>query len=181
MKQHRIVHFAIAALAVFVFASVAHADSISIALTQDSQTATAGSAITFNATLTNLSSTDTVYLNADSSTTSSLLLSVDDTPFLTNAPLSLDPGMVSGPFALFNVIIDPSTPSGIYDFNSFAILGGLDANASDTLGTANFSVTVGSTSPVPEPTSGTLGLIGFLAIFATLYLKKIQRFSGLKL
>jgi hypothetical protein len=166
MKLQRTVYFTTAALILLFSGSAAHADSISIALTQASQTATAGSTVMFDATLTNLSSISTVYLNGDSSVTSSLLLSVSDTPFLNNAPLFLNPDEVSGPFALFSVTIDPTTVFGVYDFNSFSILGGSDGSSSDTLGTADFSITV-----VPEPNSGMLGLTGLLAVVAMMSLK----------
>jgi hypothetical protein len=48
-------------------------------------------------------------------------------PFLLIAPFFLDPGASSGPFALFDVIIDAAAPPGSYDFNFFQILGGLAA------------------------------------------------------
>jgi len=156
----------LATVVVLFFASAARADSVDVELTQTSQTAAPGSTITFDATITNLSSTDTVFLNGDGSITSSPLLTVDDTPFLTNFPLSLDPSETSGPFALLNVI----------DFNSFSILGGADGSASDTIGTAEFSVTVATASPVPEP--GILGLlvVGLLGLGALGSLR--QRFSS---
>jgi len=166
----------LATVVVLFFASAARADSVDVELTQTSQTAAPGSTITFDATITNLSSTDTVFLNGDGSITSSPLLTVDDTPFLTNFPLSLDPSETSGPFALFNVIIDPTIAPGTYDFNSFSILGGADGSASDTIGTAEFSVTVATASPVPEP--GILGLlvVGLLGLGALGSLR--QRFSS---
>jgi hypothetical protein len=157
-------HFAMAAMVVLFLATAAHADSVDVTLTQTSQTTAAGSTITFDATITNLSSTDKIFLNGDSSVTSSLLLTIDDTPFLTNFPLSLDPSEVSGPFTLFSVFIDPSTPAGTYDFNSFSILGGEDDSASDTIGTADFSLTVGSIIATPEPGTMTLLISGLLAI-----------------
>ena len=49
---------------------------------------------------------------------------------------------MSGPYGLFDVIIDRATILGLYGLN-FSILEGTDANASDTIGTAVFSVTVG--------------------------------------
>jgi hypothetical protein len=177
MKQRNVVHLAMATLFVLFFASAARADSVDVTLIETSQTATAGSTITFDATLSNRSSTDTIFLNGDSSITSSLLLTVDDTPFLTNFPLSLDPSEVSGPYALFNVIIDPSTPAGSYDFNSFSILGGLDGNTFDTIGTADFSLTVASTVPITEP--GTLVLVfsGLLAIGTLTRLGQVRKSS----
>jgi hypothetical protein len=164
MNRTRIVHVALTVVIVLFLASAARADSVDVALTKTSQTAAAGSTITFDATITNLSSTDTIFLNGDSSTTSSLLLTVDDTPFLTNFPLSLAPSEISGPFPLFNVIIDSSAPPGTYQLNSFSILGGLDGSTFDTVGSADFSVRVGSLTPTPEPGSLVLMFSGLLAI-----------------
>jgi len=158
----RTIYLAMAALVVLCLASAARADLVDVTLTQTSQTAAAGSTIEFDATITNLSSTDTVFLNGDSSVTSSLLLTVDDTPFLVNFPLSLGPDESSGPFALFDVTIDPSTPPGTYDLNAFSILGGLDDSASDIIGTADFSVMVEGASVTPEPGTLALLLLGFL-------------------
>lgn len=155
---------ALATIAALVLVCGARADSVSVSLTQTSQTVTPGSTITFDATITNLSSTDAVYLNGDSSVTSSTLLTVDDTPFLFNFPLSLGPSEASGPFSLFSVFIDPSTPIGTYDFDSFSILGGLDSSSFDTLGTAEFSITVANSTVTPEPGTFYLFLFGFLTL-----------------
>jgi len=164
MNRTRLAHVVLAAVMALFLAVAARADSVDVTLTQTGQTAAAGSTITFDATITNLSSTDTVFLNGDSSITSSFLLAVDDTPYLTNFPLSLGPSEVSGPFALFNVIIDPSTPAATYDFNSFSILGGPGGNESNTIGTADFSVTVGSVTAAPEPGTFSLSLSGLLLL-----------------
>jgi hypothetical protein len=66
--------------------------------------------------------------------------------------------------ALFDVIIDTAAPPGSYDFNFFQILGGLDGNASDTLGSAVFSVIVSAPSLVPEPASFWLLVAGLVGI-----------------
>jgi hypothetical protein len=172
MKLHSAVGFVMAALTILILASGARGDSVGITPTQVSQTATAGSTVTFDATLTNLSSTDTIFLNGDSSTTSSLFLSVNDTPFLTNFPLLLNPSGSSGPFALFKVLIDPTALPGTYDFNSFSILGGLDSSASNTLGTAQFSVTVMRPTTVPEPSALVLLFSGLLGLTVLLKVKR---------
>ena len=160
MNRSKTSYLFIMALVLMLFSAAAHADSIGITLTQINQTGVAGRTVTFQATLTNLT-TNTIFLNGNSGTTSSTLLTVDDNPFLTNAPLTLAPGASSGPFDLFSVLIAPGTSPGVYGFNTFSILGGLDGNAFDPIGSADFDVTV---SPVPEPgtivllTSGLLGL-----------------------
>ena len=147
-----------------ILCSSAHADTIQINLTKSKLSAAPGSVVTFDASLANLSSTDTMFLNADSWTTTSPFLSVDDTPFFANAPLTLDPNASTGTFALFSVLIDPNTPIGTYDFNSFSIFGGIDGSASDALGGATFSVAVNS-AHVPEPTVSLLLVCsGLLAV-----------------
>jgi hypothetical protein len=134
--------------------SAAHADSIDITLTESTLTGNAGGILTFYATLTNLSS-GTIYLNGDSFTTSSLFLTPNDNPFLTNAPLSLAAGHSSGPFAIFQIFIAPGTTSATYAFNTFTILGGTNSSSFNRVGSTQFTVNV---SPVPEP--GTLVLLG---------------------
>ena len=141
----------VATLVMLLLAPASRATLISIVLTQTSQSAPAGTTVEFDATLTNLSATDTVFLNGDSTATSSLFLTIDDSPFFLNAPFFLDPGASSGPFALFDVIIDAAAPTAVYDFNFFQILGGLDGSASDTIGSAVFAVNVSAPSRVPEP------------------------------
>lgn len=157
-------HLAIATLALLSLCPIARADLIDIALTQTSETAIPGATVTFEATLTNLSTTDTVFLNGDSTAAASGFLTIIDLPFLLNAPFFLDPSASSGPFALFDVIVDAAAPPGSYDFNFFQILGGLDGNASDTLGSAVFSVIVSAPSLVPEPASFWLLVAGLVGI-----------------
>ena len=133
----------------------ARAGSIGITLSQSTLSGTAGSTLTFAATLTNIS-TSTVFLNGDSSTTVTPGLVVSDNPFLTNAPLSLAAGASTGPFDIFTVTIAAGTAPGIYSLNSFTILGGHDGTTLNPVGSTNFTVDV--LSPVPEP--GTLVLVG---------------------
>jgi len=52
-------------------------------------------------------------------------------PFNANAPFFLDPGASSGPFELFDVIVDPSAAPATYGGNSFSISGGTFADFSD--------------------------------------------------
>jgi hypothetical protein len=123
-----------------------------------------GTALTFNATLTN-SGAATVWLNGDNSSISSLLLTLDDTPFYTNAPLYLASGD-SWTGDIFSVGIDPSTPPGAY-FGTFSIVGGADSSAQDILATQNFEVDV-----VPEPAFYQLGA---LLVFGGLGALRLRR------
>lgn len=144
-----------ALLGVLAVCNTAQAGSIQISLSQSALSGTAGSTLTFDATLTN-SSTSTVFLNGDSSTTVLPGLVVSDNPFLTNAPLSLAAGASSGPFSIFTVTIATGTAPGTYTLNDFTILGGATGTDLNAVGSTNFTVTV--LSPVPEP--GTLVLVG---------------------
>lgn len=163
MKRIRLFYWLGASLmAVVLSCGTALAGSIGITLTQTSQTGAAGSTLVFDATLTNLT-LSTIFLNGDSATTSSVFLTLDDSPFLNNAPLFLSPGGSSGPFAIFDVLIARNTPVGTYDFNVFTILGGLNGGALNPVGSVQFSVTV--TPALAEPP--TLWLIlgsGLLAL-----------------
>ena len=133
----------------------ATAQDIGIILSQSMLTGAAGTTLTFDATLTNLS-TGAIFLNGDSFTTVSPLLTMSDNPFLTNAPLSLAAGASSGPFALFTVTIAPGLAPGVYSLNDFTILGGLTGVDFNVEGSTNFTVDV--VSPVPEP--ATLVMVG---------------------
>lgn len=128
---------------------------VGIVLSQPSLSGVSGTTLTFDATLTNLTSSP-IFLNGDTSTTGSLNLTVSDNPFLNNAPLSLASGASSGPFAIFTVTIAPGTLPGAYSLNGFTILGGLSGSDFNPIGSANFTVDV--LSPVPEP--GTMLLVG---------------------
>lgn len=158
----RLIAFAV----VWAVTPAIQADSLTVNLVQSDLTGAPGTTVDFFATILNPSFTDTVYLNGDSSSTSSFLLTLDDTPFFINAPLFLTPGESSGPFELFDIIFDPSTPSATYSGNVFSILGGPDGGTfSDFTDLADvpFSVTVATpTATTPEPREITPLLCGLL-------------------
>jgi len=139
----------------------AAAQDIGIILSQSTLTGVAGTTLTFDATLTNLS-TSTIFLNGDSYTTVSPSLTLSDNPFLSNAPFSMTAGATSGPFAIFTVTIAPGTVPGAYSLNDFTILGGLTGTDFNPVGSANFTVDV--VSAVPEPATLVLVASGLLAI-----------------
>jgi hypothetical protein len=117
----------------------------------------------FDGTLTNTGS-ETVFLNGDNLNLARFPPgSLAGTPFF-NEPVSLDGGDSTSDMELFDISIPvPFTP-GSYD-GTFQVVGGVDGNAQDILGTVDFTVQVaGATSPVPEPSS--LLLLG--AMFAGL-------------
>ncbi len=135
-------------------ASGVHAQSLDVTLSESTATVTQGTAVVdFYATIVNAGAS-TIYLNGDSPTTGSSLLSVDDSPFDNNAPLSLAAGASTGPIELFAVdILSPTIPTGTYSGNDFSILGGYTGSAVSDLADALFSVTVTSatsTTSAPE-------------------------------
>jgi hypothetical protein len=164
MTIRSLVHFFACALAVG-FASSAAAQTLDLTLVDPSQSVQQGTvAVEFDAIVTNASA-QTVFLNGDSATTGSPLLTIDDSPFFANAPLSLDPGQSSGLFALFNLDLDPSATPGVYDGNVFSLLGGADGGATVDVADAAFSLTVTpSAPPVPEPGMLACSLIGLAAL-----------------
>ncbi len=117
-------------------------------------------------TLTNTSTTDQVWLNGIGSTSVSPFLTIDTDPFNINAPLFLDPLASSGPFELFDVLIDPATPDGPYIGNFVSIQGGADGGAGtafDDLADIGFDVQVQTpSSGVPEP--ATFGMLCFAVL-----------------
>jgi hypothetical protein len=163
---------AIVMLGPLFIATAAHADSVSIVLTNASESGAKGSSLTFDATLLNLTNA-TIFLNGDSSATTSPSLTVDDAPFLANFPLTLGPHASSGPFALFNVLIVSNTLPGTYNFNSFSLLGGNAGTVFSTLGTAQFSVTVKTAASVPEPNEF------LLVLFTSLFLGACFRVASM--
>jgi hypothetical protein len=119
-------------------------------------------------------------LNGIGSTASSPYLSIDTSPFDSNAPLFLDPMGSSGPFELFDVIIAPGTPDGAYVGSFVTIQGGPDggtATAFDDLVDVSFDVTVQSTSTGAAPEPATLGMVGVALLGAGLAAKHGQRRS----
>lgn len=160
----------LAVVLIVAWVPASRADTISVTLTDANQTVVQGtSLVTFDATISNPSSTDTIYLNGDSSVTDSLLVTIDDSPFLANAPLFLDPGASSGPFEIFDVNLPTNLAAGFYS-GTFSVLGGADGGAGtafDDLADVNFSVNVTPTVATPEPGivlllgSGLAGLLLF--------------------
>ena len=155
--------------------SALRADPLNVAVTQSSQTVTQGTlVVTFDATITNPSPTDTIWLNSDDSTRLSLLTSVDDSPFNMNAPLFLDPAGSSGLIALFNVDLAPGLAPGTYT-GVFSILGGADGGTDTAfadLADVNFTVIVTGPTVTPEP--GTILLLA-TGLVVPLTLKKRMR------
>ncbi|MCU1323233.1 MAG: putative exosortase interaction protein [Acidobacteriaceae bacterium] len=171
-------------LALFVLAaalllsSPASADTISLNLTNAVQTGTAGSTLSFFATVAAPGTNGgTVYLNGDNSNLDSPL-TLNDDGFFLDFPLSLDAGdSFSG--LLFTVTLPSNIASGLYT-GFFEILGGSDGGSLDTLQSVNFQVNVAPVvSAVPEPESLMLLAAGLPGL-AVLARSKRHLFAGRK-
>jgi hypothetical protein len=137
-----------------------HAGSLLVLLSSPAQTGAPGATLQYLGTMTNVSATDTIFLNSITSTSASSNLTIDVGPFFVNAPLSLGPGDVTSPFEIFDVAIDPATPDGLISGSTVSIQGGADAATFDDLADVNFDVQVSSPSAaVPEPSLTWLVLI----------------------
>jgi hypothetical protein len=156
--------------------TAAKADPLLLSLDSPYQSGAAGQTLTFDVKITNELS-DTVFLNGDF-TYVDPPLTLDDTGFWNNAPLSLDPGNSSIDFELFAVTIPLGTSNGPYT-GYFQILGGSDGDASDVVGSADFSVNVnnavgGEENLTPEPSSLVLLLTGMAGFAGILRRRLIQ-------
>jgi hypothetical protein len=153
-------------------ASTAQASSISFNLASSLLTGTPGGTIlTFIGTVTETSGSLT-YLNGDNATVVSPLV-IDDTPFLTNFPLALNP-FQSVTNVVFHVTIPPGTTLGTYA-GQFQILGGGDPIAQDVLATQTFGIV----AAVPEPAAFSLLMLGLgLSSLLTLRRKIAQSHDG---
>ncbi len=155
-------------------ASRARSQSLDVTLVDPSITVTQGTTVVdFYATISNPgpSNADPIYLNGDSATTSSLFLTVDDSSFFNNAPISLAPGQNSGPtaFELFAVDLFPTTGVGTYSGNVFSILGGADGGAGTAFGDladVKFSVSVVSATPTAAPEVDPASSVSALTLLA---------------
>jgi hypothetical protein len=135
-------------------------------LDNPSQAGFPGQTLTFTGTLTN-TGTSTVFLFGDTFSLAGVGLTLDDEPFLANAPLSLGSGDIyAGQFFTVEVGIGalPQIAAG-----AFTILGGPSDTSQNELATQNFQVNVSA----PEPASLALFLPGVTAI-----LLSVRRFRS---
>jgi hypothetical protein len=132
--------------------AAAYASTITFTLTNANQyVSLLGGSLTYGATVSaSASNSGAVFLNGDSFNVTAPV-TLDDSDFFNKFPLFLAPG-TSFTGDLFVLTMPPNPPSGTY-LGTFTLLGGVDANASDTLGAVNFSLT----TPIPEPSS--IGLL----------------------
>jgi hypothetical protein len=148
-------------------ATVSRADALNLVFDAPYQFTTAGNTLTFDVTILNTDAVDTIYLNNDDANVDSPL-TLDDSGFFNNAPISLGPSTSSLDFELFTVTVPDGTPYGVYT-GTFEILGGGPSDDNE-VGIATFDIQV-----TPEPTSLLLLLTG-LAGLAAMRLR--ARFTG---
>jgi PEP-CTERM motif len=144
----------------------AQAGTFSLTLSNSTLSTTPGDPVTFSATLLNNTGV-TENLNGDSFDAPSPL-TLDDSPFLNNWPLSVANGGTFGPTAIFTIDVPIGTPTGLYTGGFFEILGGPGVSDADVLATVDYTVNVTSSVSTPEPSSviligGGIGVL-FLAI-----------------
>jgi hypothetical protein len=139
------------------------ASAMTVTLTPDTLFVNPGGTISFSGTLDN-NTASTVFINSDS-VTFAIPGAVDDSPFLTFAPLFLVQSQVTGVFQFLNVTIPIGQGAGTYD-GVIDVFGGDSESASNLIGSGAFHVTVNSVGPsAPEPGSILLiagGIAGLL-------------------
>lgn len=142
-------------LALLLLVAPAFADTLNLTLTNPIQTGTPNGTLTFDATVSDpISKNGTLFLNGDNFNVSLAGATIDDSGFLLDFPLSMNPGdTFTG--TLFTVSLPAVIAPGTYN-GFFEILGGSDPAAQDTLATVNFQIT--TPAAVPEP--GTWLLLG---------------------
>jgi hypothetical protein len=136
--------------------AAAYADTLTFTLTNPNGgiLADAGGTLTFDATVTAASTNSgAIFLGGDSFNVTAPV-TLDDSDFFNNFPLSLAPG-TSFTGELFTLTLPPGMAVGSDFLGTFTLFGGA-AGANDPLGTVNFSVSAAT----PEPSSIVLLLTG---------------------
>ena len=135
---------------------------LTVAFSPNTESGFPGNTVIFSGSLTN-NTGNTVFINSDTVTLTGFPASaLDDSPFLTNAPVSLGPNASTGVFVFLDVTIPNNQSPATYD-GVFTALGGADGTAQDNLGSAAYHVQVQS-AITPEPSSLLLVGLGLAAL-----------------
>jgi len=135
------------------------ADPIVLTLNTPSQSAAAGSLLSFQGSFSN-AGVPASFINSISLSLvgSPAGFTFDANEFFAAVPLIVDPGFTVAATNFFSVLIDLSVAPGLYS-GSFSVLGGVDEFDENVVATHEFTIQVdASTSQVPEP--ATLLLFG---------------------
>jgi hypothetical protein len=165
---------ALAAIAVLAFVPAqTKADNLTCSFTPSSYTASAGSVVTLFGTFSNGPNTINFSgYNASIQSGLSLFPNGDPGSQPFDALVGMPGNTTLGPIALFNLLIDPSTPAGtVFSFaaNQFQIFY-FDSALNEAEVAANFSIVVqgGTPGSVPEPASMMLLGTGLASLAAGL-------------
>jgi hypothetical protein len=171
MKRSSLVNAILMTAVLLASAGASQADTLDVTLAMPNQTVVEGTTVVvFDATISNPSVTDTIYLNNATATTNSTQVLVDVAPFYTNTPLSLGPKGSSGMLELFDVDLLTGLLPGMYT-GDFSIQGGANGGSNDVLSDVDFTITVTSPTTTPEP--GTLLLLcGGLCVLVMCYRRR---------
>ena len=150
----------ISTLSAAILGSAALAGPLQIDFVNSTLSGAPGDTLVYTGTITNTSLTDTVFLNGVSATSVSAFLNFDTLPFFFNAPASLDPGQMTAPIELFDLLIDAASPAGPFVNNSIFILGGADNQSFDIQGDTTVDAVVAASSTTPEPSPALVLLFG---------------------
>jgi len=168
MNRKRRLFFVFAGMAMSVW--TARAD-IYITLDNPAQTGVPGSTLQFFGSVGN-TGPDAVFLNGDSLNLAGGGDFTTNDLFFTNVPISVASGGSSGDIELFDVTVSDPFVNAFTTYNgNYTLLGGVDGNAQDVLGQADFSVAV---TPEPRMWAPVLLLGGLSAIAAWRSRKRSQ-------
>lgn len=146
---------ALISLALTLSVGTAAYAQVSLQIQPSPQSGNPGSLLSYNGTVTNLGTAE-VFLNSGVYSLAGTGLTLNESPFFNNFPLSLTSGQTFTGI-LFTVQIGTSAAPGLYN-GTFTIQGGLTDTTFDNLVTQNFSV--GVNGAAPEPATVSLLLLG---------------------